>query len=1169
MDIHQRIVDDSIDLQPFVLLEKNQRFKSIERSMKIKKQWIQKCFNEQKNKETIIFTLFDDILNDTLAVTKEKFYQVSIENKVDKYPSLQQIVKDWINSNNNNLSMSIPEIKRISINHLNEIIVDVFPVALLAPDIEIIKSKHRQFATQAMENKIESNGNSLWVDDNECKYYNTPSNLFTIEQNSCKQLQLIIETLCENIYHDEESGTNFESILFINLLKLKFEEINELIMVDLSTYFVKLRDVWKRQNEYNADDTNRYCNSHKQYVKTCIECNHELNAKYILPWKQKITKNKNISDISDILKYLSTNIQSLIDIGWDGDDHEDLDSEDTKILDDVINDALIIYQSIFNTNEKLKIYLVNNLIYDDDATNIIKQKIKNLLKDVDYCQKLSDLAETNNVNNILEEIQLFYQFIFTSFIKELYKMKPELLTDKLSHNDALEKIQIDSEEWLNNGIIPQFEVAPSNKIYIDEIINTMNNMFNDKLYDKLPINHIKTQFIQFAQNTIKDKLNLNKTKHSNTLLSVDTQMYAERAKEKMKMPSVKKLKALWYQCINENHQILPNQQISYEHVFALVLYTDCTQLCTAFRETYRKILDDFSDRDQIERHSLFANLARLLYEAYVFFGSIDSKITQLYHGMSVPLLFETMYCVFNAPTSTTTSSSVAINFGGGSGIILNLESNDSEEYIKTVDMNLFSPYDTEEEHLIYQSKLHIKDIFMAMEQTWIGKNLMNILCLYDGLVTGNIINDALLKKSVQRKTVKTIQQILNGNEEATKSKYVNSLIKSVMVKRNKIWLNVKQIMATVPDLQNMFVTDDGSAFGTFISYLKQQHNIYLCPMIMMTFRMNKSIFDIVRPIENNFAKKQICVSEIMRCNLPGDKCFVFQSYVSQIGDLIDVEMKLLSSPKNYPVKIHFDIHFGDYHKSFHPKEMDVQYDNTFHVTIPTIKFKHDESSDESTMSLFASIHNVEQLGINIHELGQANCQVASDMAGYNSNFSRSIWSIYGIFNSVISIMESISNIILVLHLLKFSTEHETITKIIHFVLSLAMGNLLYVAICIGLYMAIEMTTKYILFCGYSIVFFILSPVLTGFQWILQNIPVDHTPIPGSDNLLTCIYNERASNRMFIIEAVLESCFQILIQFSVLFVLQEFEQIYSYLKLSIIISLLAIASKFILISYNSV
>eukprot|EP01084_Bolivina_argentea_P199100 340752_1 len=722
MDIHQRIVDDSIDLQPFVLLEKNQRFKSIERSMKIKKQWIQKCFNEQKNKETIIFTLFDDILNDTLAVTKEKFYQVSIENKVDKYPSLQQIVKDWINSNNNNLSMSIPEIKRISINHLNEIIVDVFPVALLAPDIEIIKSKHRQFATQAMENKIESNGNSLWVDDNECKYYNTPSNLFTIEQNSCKQLQLIIETLCENIYHDEESGTNFESILFINLLKLKFEEINELIMVDLSTYFVKLRDVWKRQNEYNADDTNRYCNSHKQYVKTCIECNHELNAKYILPWKQKITKNKNISDISDILKYLSTNIQSLIDIGWDGDDHEDLDSEDTKILDDVINDALIIYQSIFNTNEKLKIYLVNNLIYDDDATNIIKQKIKNLLKDVDYCQKLSDLAETNNVNNILEEIQLFYQFIFTSFIKELYKMKPELLTDKLSHNDALEKIQIDSEEWLNNGIIPQFEVAPSNKIYIDEIINTMNNMFNDKLYDKLPINHIKTQFIQFAQNTINDKLNLNKK----TFLEKQTQLrslpFIQTAELKMAVPSIRRMKATWYQGINEEHEIWPNQPITMDHVLALIIYSNFSELCTHFRETYRKISQNESIQDQIKRHSLFANLARLLYEAYVFFGSTDSKITLLYHGISIELLFKTLYCTFDAPTSTTTASSVAEQFGGGAGVVLELETSDSTKYIKTLDMSLFSCFEREEEHLIFETRLHIKNIFMQQSGGWIGKS---------------------------------------------------------------------------------------------------------------------------------------------------------------------------------------------------------------------------------------------------------------------------------------------------------------------------------------------------------------------------------------------------------------------------------------------------------------
>eukprot|EP01084_Bolivina_argentea_P170717 295835_1 len=104
-----------------------------------------------------------------------------------------------------------------------------------------------------------------------------------------------------------------------------------------------------------------------------------------------------------------------------------------------------------------------------------------------------------------------------------------------------------------------------------------------------------------------------------------------------------------------------------DHVLALIIYTDFPELCTSLRSTYRKISPKESIQDQIKRHSLFANLGRMLYEAYVFFGSTDSKITVLYHGMALQLLFQTMYCIFNSPTSTTTSSSVACSFGGGNG----------------------------------------------------------------------------------------------------------------------------------------------------------------------------------------------------------------------------------------------------------------------------------------------------------------------------------------------------------------------------------------------------------------------------------------------------------------------------------------------------------------------
>eukprot|EP01084_Bolivina_argentea_P025428 47280_1 len=119
------------------------------------------------------------------------------------------------------------------------------------------------------------------------------------------------------------------------------------------------------------------------------------------------------------------------------------------------------------------------------------------------------------------------------------------------------------------------------------------------------------------------------------------------------------MKAIWYQGINDAHNVQPNQPIQIDHVLALIVYAQFTDLCTKFRETYRKISMNESVIDQIKRHSTFANFGKLLYEAFAFYGSTASQVDKLYHGMSIELLFNTLYCTFDSPTSTTTSSSAA------------------------------------------------------------------------------------------------------------------------------------------------------------------------------------------------------------------------------------------------------------------------------------------------------------------------------------------------------------------------------------------------------------------------------------------------------------------------------------------------------------------------------
>eukprot|EP01084_Bolivina_argentea_P038386 70964_1 len=260
------------------------------------------------------------------------------------------------------------------------------------------------------------------------------------------------------------------------------------------------------------------------------------------------------------------------------------------------------------------------------------------------------------------------------------------------------------QRWLQFGTIPQLQQSKSVQIDINQVSSIVHKILNDESCKPSQVNAFKVQFIQFAVNAIRKKLVKNKQIFINSRPSIQANPYIKSAESKMAMHSVKKMKACWYQGINEDHQIEPNQRIQMDHVLALVVYSQISALCTAFRKTYRKEKRTEKIEGQKERHSFFANFGKLLYESFVFYGTTESKVELLYHGMSTELLFASLYCTINAPTSTTTASSVAGTFGGGAGIVMKLESCESTKYIRTVDMDVFTCFDHEEEHLIFETR---------------------------------------------------------------------------------------------------------------------------------------------------------------------------------------------------------------------------------------------------------------------------------------------------------------------------------------------------------------------------------------------------------------------------------------------------------------------------------
>eukprot|EP01084_Bolivina_argentea_P032009 59221_1 len=269
-------------------------------------------------------------------------------------------------------------------------------------------------------------------------------------------------------------------------------------------------------------------------------------------------------------------------------------------------------------------------------------------------------------------------------LKQVLKLpKTQFYSALTEHLDSFPELQEQGQKWADDDEFKNVTDIVPVHIDMQQVIRVLQNIFS---VGEQHLRILKHHFLDLAAKIIKKKLQTNKIKY------IEYQQeqriikpFIEKVMEKMQMDSVKEMKAFWYEGINNDHKILPGQPIKTDHILALTFYTHDSKLCTAFRETYRKMNKNETMQKQIKRHSKFAYMGRLLYESFVFYGSTNSAVELLYHGINLPLSFNTLYCTFDAPTSTTTASSVATTFGS-SGIVVKLESNESTKYIKTLDM---------------------------------------------------------------------------------------------------------------------------------------------------------------------------------------------------------------------------------------------------------------------------------------------------------------------------------------------------------------------------------------------------------------------------------------------------------------------------------------------------
>ena len=196
--------------------------------------------------------------------------------------------------------------------------------------------------------------------------------------------------------------------------------------------------------------------------------------------------------------------------------------------------------------------------------------------------------------------------------------------------------------------------------------------------------------------------------------------------------------------------------ITKQHLMALILYCDFTQLCTAFSATFR-LENPFEDLESLDkRHSKFVHFAKLLVEAVRDFGidchDPNNGKKDLYEpargpffcGINCRLNLGSYAIKFNGPCSTTTELSVALNFAKTEGMILQIDKGGGEggggAHISQClfDCSWISNYFEEAEMLWISAEKpqRIVSIMMVETATNYGK-MMDIFYSFDALLSGD------------------------------------------------------------------------------------------------------------------------------------------------------------------------------------------------------------------------------------------------------------------------------------------------------------------------------------------------------------------------------------------------------------------------------------------------
>eukprot|EP01084_Bolivina_argentea_P194277 333301_1 len=291
----------------------------------------------------------------------------------------------------------------------------------------------------------------------------------------------------------------------------------------------------------------------------------------------------------------------------------------------------------------------------------------------------------------------------------------------------------------------------------------------------------------------------------------------------------------------QHYEIAYESPVTFDHLLAVVCYTDWTDFCYDFSSSFRRRILFETMQSVKTRNSSYYWMSRRLREVVELYGGYRAQWSgveckgSFYCGVSTVMDIPSFSIRLCSPTSTSKHKEVAMRFAGKEGMILQFNNPHTVQYqyLRGFDCSWMSLYPEEGERLFFGGFFPIK-----LESVIIRKTLQNFeqivssLWYLDAMVSGGSAHEGYAGQAYEEMEANRgdiliirnlINHVLNRKTSQTFDPFIYSTFYSFCQHKKQIILDLPQLCITA-DVQIvdliMFPMDVSSVNGSNAQFVK-------------------------------------------------------------------------------------------------------------------------------------------------------------------------------------------------------------------------------------------------------------------------------------------------------------------------------------------------------------